>query len=62
MADRKSEPEWRETGRTVNSESGDFYANGSNRGREDDEEPVKRVTSQPSGAKRDSYFKKRDYY
>jgi hypothetical protein len=72
MAERKSEPQsygsqkdWLtgETGQTVNSESGDFYANGSDRRRAEDDEEVadKKVTSQPSGAKRDSYFKKRDY-
>ncbi len=28
---------------------------------EDEHEPVQKVTSRPTGAKRDSYFKKRDY-
>lgn len=28
---------------------------------EDEHEPVQKVSSQPTGAKRDSYFKKRDY-
>ncbi len=52
---------------------GDFYANGSDQTKvfesdpigkavEDDHEPAQGVTSESSGAKRDSYFKKRDYY
>ena len=69
MADRKNEPqsqnEWLSgnTGQTVNdSERGDFYANGrTEKAQGDDEEPEKKVSSQTSGAKRDSYFKKRDY-
>jgi hypothetical protein len=72
MADRKNEPqsygsqnEWQtgNTGQTVNdSERGDFYANGrTDKAQDDDEEPTQKVTSLPSGAKRDSYFKKRDY-
>ncbi len=60
MADRKNV----DTGRKVNdSERGNFYANGrTRRSRKDDDETEKKVTSLPSGAKRDSYFKKREYY
>jgi hypothetical protein len=72
MADRKNEPqsygsknEWLTSnkGQTANdSERGDFYANGrTEKAQDDDEEPEKKVSSQTSGAKRDSYFKKRDY-
>ncbi|HEX9501209.1 MAG TPA: hypothetical protein VGA10_06100 [Thermoanaerobaculia bacterium] len=69
MADRKNEPqsqnEWLtgNKGQTVNaSERGDFYANGrTDKAQEDDDEPTQKVSSLPSGAKRDSYFKKRDY-
>ena len=72
MADRKNEPqsygsqnEWLtgKTGQTVNdSERSDFYANGrTDHSADDEDETERKVTSQPSGAKRDSYFKKRDY-
>ena len=55
-----------------NSQRGDFYANGSDqtqvfdrdpvgKAEDDDDEPTQKISSQPSGAKRDSYFKKRDY-
>ena len=55
-----------------NSQRADFYVNAPNQDEtfdrdpvakadEDDEEPTQKVTSLPSGAKRDSYFKKRDY-
>jgi hypothetical protein len=43
---------------------GDFYANGRDQKRavdDDDDVTERKVTSLPSGAKRDSYFKKRDY-
>ncbi len=69
MADRRSAPQSHGS-QTVNrvkdnpnTRSGDFYANGQNqvRAEEDDEETLPKVTSQPSGAKRDSFFKKRDY-
>ena len=68
MEDDKKEP---------HSRRGDFYGNGPHFGgqgssdrraddpepfaRDEDEEPVERVTSLPGGAKRDSYFKRRDY-
>lgn len=52
---------------------GDFYANGSDqtqvfeqdpvgKAEEDGQEPAHNVDSEESGAKRESYFKKRDYY
>ena len=52
---------------------GDFYANGSDqtqvydhdpigKAEEDGQEPGHKVSSDESGAKRESYFKKRDYY
>src|SRR5258708_6679052 len=64
MAERRGE-----TGQNVNrlkgnpnsQRTGDFYANGSNQTKDDDE-PVRGVTSEHSGAKRESYFRKRDYY
>lgn len=52
---------------------GDFYANGSDQTQvfesdppgkavEDDGQQSQKVSSESSGAKRDGYFKKRDYY
>jgi hypothetical protein len=41
--------------------SGDFYANGLDQTKNNDE-PTQGVTAQQSGAKRQSYFKKRDFY
>jgi hypothetical protein len=64
MAERRGE-----TGQNVNrlkgnrnsQRGGDFYANGLDQTKNNDE-PTQGVTSEPSGAKRESYFKKRDYY
>ena len=64
MPDRKSEPDVNRLKGNPNSQRADFYVNApdqSEKADEDDEEPTQKVTSLPSGAKRDSYFKKRDY-
>jgi len=49
----------------IRSERAEFYNTGLDepiaRDEQDEEEPVQKVTSQPTGAKRDSYFKRRDY-
>jgi hypothetical protein len=60
MAERRGEPPNvnRVKGNRNSQRGGDFYANGSN----PTEEPAQKVGFQPSGAKRDGYFKKRDYY
>ena len=70
MAERRNEPQSdgsqnfsRSKGNPNSQRRGDFYANGRDRGRaeHDEDVPEKKVTSLPSGAKRDSFFKKRDY-
>jgi hypothetical protein len=70
MAQRRDEPQsdgsqnfTRMKGNPSSQRRGDFYANGRDRVRADDDDEVtqRKVTSLPSGAKRDSYFKKRDY-
>jgi len=62
MPERKSEPQsygsQNETGETVKP-SEDIYSNAPTQ--DEDDEPTLKITSQQSGAKRDSYFKKRDY-
>ncbi len=61
MAERENEPQSYGS-QNEDSERGDFYANGpTDKAEDDDDEPTQKITSQPSGAKRDSYFKKRDY-
>ena len=58
MAEKNNEPqsdgsqsEWvRDVGQTVNPSA-----------RDQEDQPARKVTGQDSGAKRDSYFKKRDY-
>ena len=49
----------------IRSERAEFYNTGLDepiaRDEQEEEEPVQKVTSQPTGAKRDSYFKRRDY-
>ena len=66
MAERRDEPQShfnRSKGNPNSQRRGDFYANGRDRERAEDDEDVteKKVTALASGAKRDSYFKKRDY-
>jgi hypothetical protein len=64
MAERRDEPQShfiRSKDNPSSQRRGDFYANGQNRGRAEEEIPEKKVTSVPSGAKRDGYFKNRDY-
>ena len=58
MPDRKSEPEgYGETEPKLDRD--DIYSNAPRL--DEDDEPTQKVTPQKSGAKRDSYFKKRDY-
>lgn len=55
----KNEPEPVDTGeRNPNSQLGDFAEK---RSAEDETTPVQKVTDLEGGAKRDGYFKKRDY-
>jgi hypothetical protein len=70
MAERRNEPQSddnqnfsRSKGNPNSQRRGDFYANGRDQGRAegDVDVPAQKMTSLPSGAKRDSYFKKRDY-
>jgi hypothetical protein len=71
MAERRNEPQSggsqnfnRMKGNPSSQRRGDFYANGRDQNRavdDDDDVTERKVTSLPSGAKRDSYFKKRDY-
>lgn len=64
MAERRGEKGQnvnRLKGNRNSQRGGDFYANGSDQ-TQDNHEPTQGVTSERSGAKRESYFKKRDYY
>ncbi|HYS55298.1 MAG TPA: hypothetical protein VER58_16195 [Thermoanaerobaculia bacterium] len=60
MSDQKNDPQSYGSQNETVDPSEDFYSNAPKQIDEDDE-PTLKVTPQPSGAKRDSYFKKRDY-